>query len=105
MKYSNFNLNESGGPTQAELGMKPEIDVTGSLVITRDANAVIVISTFVAKYVADLELDFLLIGGECKTSRWVPSTWGWPQELIEGICGIICLGAANDCIGTVQLHV
>ena len=76
LKYERFHLNEFGGPTQVGFGMKPEVDVTGNLVITKVANAVIVINTFIAKYVGDLRWDYILIGGECKTSCWVLSTWG-----------------------------
>ena len=97
LKYKRFHLNEFGGPTQAEFDMKLEVDVNGNLVMTKVADAV-----FIAKYVGNLKWDYILIGGECKTSRWVPSTWGWPQEFIEGICGMICLGAANDCIGAIN---
>ena len=102
LKYEKFNLNGFGGPTQAEYDMKPEVDVAGNLVITKVANVVTVVNTFIAKYVGDLRLDYLLLGGECKISRLEPSTWGFDgtQELIEGICGMICLGPASDCVGT-----
>ena len=63
-----------------------------------------VINTFIAKYVGGLRWDYLLIGGECETSRWGPSTWGFDdiQEFTEGICGMICLGHASDCVGWIN---
>ena len=63
-----------------------------------------VINTFIAKYVGDLRWDYLLIGGECETSRWGPSTWDFDdiQEFTEGICGMICLGRANHCLGWIN---
>ena len=84
--------------------MKREVDVAGNLVITEVAHAVTVVNTFIAKYVGGLRWDYILIGGECKISRWEPSTWGFDgiQELTEGICGMICLGPANDCVGTIN---
>ena len=54
LKYETFNLNDIGGPTQGEYDMKPEVDVIGNLAIMKVANAVIVIDTFIAKYVGDL---------------------------------------------------
>ena len=75
MKYDEFHVG-NGGPTQAEFNMKPAVDVTGNLKITKTVNAVTVINTFVAKYVGDLRWDFILIGRECETSRWGPKEWG-----------------------------
>ena len=100
LKYERFHLGDFGGPTQVEYDMKLEIDVIGNLVITEVANAVAVINAFTAKDVGDCKWDYTLISGGCRASRWVPGTWGWPQELTEGICGMICLGVANDCVGT-----
>ena len=57
-----MNSTGSGGPTQAEFNKKPAVDVTGNFTITKIANAVTVINTFVAKYVGDLRWDYLLIG-------------------------------------------
>ena len=108
MKYDRFHINEHGGPIRAEYEMKPEIDVTGNLVITKVANAVAVINAFVTKYVGDLKWDYILIGGECKTSRWEPSTCEgddgsvWPRGFTEGVCGMICPGIANDCVGIIN---
>ena len=103
LKYDEFHLNY-GGPTQAEFDMKPAVDVTGNPSITKIANAVTVINTFVAKYVGDLRWDYLLIGRECEISRWGPSTWGFDdiREFTEGICGMTCLGTANDCLGRIN---
>ena len=67
-----------------------------------------VINTFVAKYVDDLKWDYMIIGEKCKTSRWESSTNegvkddGWSLGFSEGICGIICLGAASDCVGIIN---
>ena len=99
-----FHFNGIGGPTQAEYDVKPAVDVTGNLTVTEIANAVTVINTFVAKYVGDLRWDYVLIGRGCETSRWGPSTMGFDdiQELTEGICGMICLGPANDCLGRIN---
>ena len=55
LKYDEYHVG-SGGPTQAEFNMKPAVDVTGNLTITKTANAVTVINTFVAQYVGDLEM-------------------------------------------------
>ena len=84
--------------------MKPKVDVTGNLAIMQIANSVNVINTFIVKYVGDLRWDYFLIGGESKTSRWEPSAWGFDdiQEFIEGVCGMICLGPANECVGTIN---
>ena len=106
LKYDEYHVG-SGGPTRAEFNMKPAVDVTGNLTITKTANAVTVINTFVAQYVGDLRWDFILIGRECKTSRWGPKEWGFEgfvdvEEFTEGICGLICLGAANDCLGRIN---
>ena len=103
MKYDEFRLGY-GGPTQAEFNMKHAVAVTGNLMIMKIANAVTVINTFVAKYVGDPRWDYLLIGRECEISRWGPSTWGFDdiQEFTEGICGMICLGTANDCLGRIS---
>ena len=49
MKYDRFHIGGTGGPTRAEYEMKPEIDVTGNLVVTKVANAVTVINAFVTK--------------------------------------------------------
>ena len=100
LKYDEFHVG-NGGPTQVEFDMKPAVDVIGNLTITKTANAVSVINTCVAKYVGDLRWDFILIGRECETSFWGPQEWGFEdvQEFTEGICGLICLGAANDCLG------
>jgi len=93
---------------QAEYDKKPEVDVTSSLAIPRIVNAVMVINTFVAKYVDDLKWDYMIINEECKTSLWEPRTNegveddGWSLGYSEGICGIICLGAANDCVGSIN---
>ena len=89
-----------GGPTQAEFDMKVSVDVTGNFSIAKIASAATVINTFVAKYVGGLRWDYRLIGRECEISRWGPSTWGFDdiQELTEGICGMICLGTASDCL-------
>ena len=99
-----FHLNAVGGPTQAEYDVKPAVDVTGSLTVAKIANAVTVINTLIAKYVGGLSWDYLLIGGECEISCWGPSTWGFDdvQEFTEGICGMICLGRANDCLGRIN---
>ena len=37
LKYERFHLNEFGGPNQVEIDMKPEVDVTGNLVVTQVA--------------------------------------------------------------------
>ena len=108
MKYHRFHIGGTGGPTRAEYEMKLEIDVTGKLVVTKIANAVTVINAFVAKYAGDLEWDYIFIGGERKTSRWWPSTCegddcsGWSRGFTEGICGMICLGFASDCVGVIN---
>ena len=103
LKYDEFHVG-SGGPTQAEFNKKPAVDVTGNLTITKIANAVTVINIFVSKAVGDLRWDYLLIGRECGTSRWGPSEWGFEDvlEFTEGICGMVCLGAANDCLGRIN---
>ena len=88
--------------------MKPEVDVTSSLAIPRIANAVKVINVFVGKYVGDLKWDYLIINEECKTSLLEPRTNegvkddGWSIGYSEGICGMVCLGAANDCVGSIN---
>ena len=93
---------------QAEQEKKPEVDITSSLAIPRIVNAVMVINAFVATYVDDLKWDYVLIGEKCKTSRWESSTNegvkddGWSLGFSEGICGIICLGAASDCVGSIN---
>ena len=46
LKYDEFHLNY-GGPTQAEFDMKPSVDVTGNLSITKIANAATVINTYI----------------------------------------------------------
>ena len=74
-----------GGPIQAESDMKLEIDVAGSLVITKVANSVAIITTLAAKCVSNFKWDYSPMGGECETSHWVPSTWGWPQEFIRDL--------------------
>ena len=103
MKYDEFHLGY-GGPTRAEFNMKPAVDVTGNLMTKKIANAVTVINTFVAKYVGDLGWDYLLIGRECETSHWGPSSWGFDdiQEFTEGVCGMVCLGIAHDCTGRIN---
>ena len=90
LKFDEYHVG-SGGPTRAEFNMKPAVDVTGNLTITKTPNAVTVINTFVAQYVGDLRWDFILIGRECKTSRWGPKEWGFEdvEEFTEGICGLI----------------
>ena len=104
LKYDRFHFNGIGGPTQAGYDVKLAVDVTGSLTVMKIANAVTVINTFIAKYVGGLRWDYLPIGGECETSRWGPSTRGFDdiQEFTEGICGMICLGHANDCAGWIN---
>ena len=103
LKYDEVHLNY-GGPTKADFDMKPSVDVTGNLSITKIANAATVINPFVAKYVGDLKWDYLLIGRECEISRWGPITWGFDdiQDFTEGICGMIRLGTASDCIGRIN---
>ena len=57
--------------------MKPAVDVTGNLTITKIANAVTAINTFIAKYVGDLRWGYFIVRRGCGTSRWAPSTWGF----------------------------
>ena len=84
LKYDEYHVG-SGGPTRAEFNMKPAVDVTGNLTITKTANAVTVINTFVAQYVGDLRWDFILIGRECKTSRWGPKDRRRPSDLRQDV--------------------
>ena len=45
---------------------------------------------------ADLKWDFLIIGQKCER----PEPWNTshiPQDVTEGICGLISLGGATDC--------
>lgn len=51
-------------------------------------------------------MDYLI--EECKTSLWEPRTNegvgddGWSIGYSEGICGMVCLGAASDCVGSIN---
>ena len=64
-------------------------------------NALSVINFIASKYVVDLKWDALDIGQKCE--RLEP--WNIahiPQDVIEGICGIIYMGSATDCQGFVN---
>ena len=60
-----------------------------------------VINFIASKYVVDLKWDFLIIGRKCECLEpW--NTAHIPQDVTEGICGIISMGPAMDCQGSVN---
>ena len=64
-------------------------------------NAVGVINFIASKYVVDLKWDFLIIGQTCECLEpW--NSAHIPQDVTEGICGIIFMGPATDCQGLVN---
>ena len=91
----------AGRCTQAEYDKKPAPDLTGNLANAKVQNAVSVINFFVSKYVVDLKWDFLIIGQKCeRLEPW--NTSRIPQDISEGICGLIAMGHATDCQGFVN---
>ena len=60
-----------------------------------------VINSIVSKCVNDLKWDFLSIGQKCeRLEPWNISRI--PQDITEGICGLIPVGHATDCQGFVN---
>ena len=89
-------IRNAGRCTQAEHDKKPAPDLIGNLADAKVKNAVSVINFIASKYVVDLKWDFLIIGQKCE--RLEP--WNIariPQDITEGICGIISMGLATDC--------
>ena len=94
-------IRNAGRCTKAEFDAKPAPDLIGNLANAKVQNAVSVINFFVSKYVADLKWDFLIIGQKCeRLEPW--NTSQIPQDITEGICGLISLGGATDCQGLVN---
>ena len=101
IRNNGCGIGRSGCSTQAEYDAKPEVDLIGNLANAKVRDAVSVINSFVSQYVCDLKWDFLSIGQGSEFSEPY-DTAGAPQDIIEGTCGITCLGAATDCQGFVN---
>ena len=81
-------IRRAGCCTQAEYDSKPAADLTRNLANAKVRNAVSVINLFAPKYAEDLKWDFLIIGQKCeRLGPW--NTAHIPQDVTEGICGII----------------
>ena len=94
-------IRNAGRCTKAEYDNKLAPDLIGNLANAKVQNALSVINVFISKYVVDLKWDFLIIGQKCeRLEPW--NTAHIPQDITEGICGIISMGHATDCQGFVN---
>ena len=109
-EYTVYNYGSGVGHpgccTQAEFDAKSEVDLTGNLADAKMRNAVSVINFILSKYVGDLKWDFLIYGHGAEMLKpydnGLTGPGATPQDITEGICGIISLGAATDCQGFVN---
>ena len=94
-------IRRAGCCTQAEYDNKLAADLAGNLANAKVRNVVSVINFIVSKCVEDLKWDFLILGRKCeRLDPW--NTAHIPQDVIEGICGIIHMGSDTDCQGFVN---
>ena len=94
-------IRNAGRCTKAEHDKKLVPDITGNLADAKVQNAVSIINFIASKYMVDLKWDFLIIGQKCeRLEPW--NTASIPQDITEGICGIISMGHATDCQGFVN---